>query len=178
ASIGSLCDRVVLLEQGRVAFDGPTGQALAEYERRLAQGRGGTLVLPTAQQQEDAAEDDPDDDGDHAAEITAVRLDVAGVDADQPVPTGSKARLDIEVTARDQLIGAGGLYVRFRVRRPDLDPPIYDSRTSWRVTYVAPPPPGAVLRCGVDFELNVLTGTYLVDVEVGNAETDVVHHQL
>ncbi len=178
ASIGSLCDRVVLLEQGRVAFDGPTGQALAEYERRLAQGRGETLVLPTAQQQEDAAEDDPDDDGDHAAEITAVRLDVAGVDADQPVPTGSKARLDIEVTARDQLIGAGGLYVRFRVRRPDLDPPIYDSRTSWRVTYVAPPPPGAVLRCGVDFELNVLTGTYLVDVEVGNAETDVVHHHL
>jgi hypothetical protein len=91
------------------------------------------------------------------------------------VPSGAKARLDVDVRAVDDLVGRGGLTVGMVLRRPDLPSAVYETRTSWRVTYVAPPPPGESLRASFEFELNVLTGTYLIDVLLGNAETDVVH---
>jgi ABC-type polysaccharide/polyol phosphate transport system ATPase subunit len=34
-TIESVCDRVVVLDEGRVAFDGPTAEAIAEYRRLL-----------------------------------------------------------------------------------------------------------------------------------------------
>jgi ABC-type polysaccharide/polyol phosphate transport system ATPase subunit len=39
ASVERLCERAVLLREGRVAFDGPTHDALTEYHRQLADER-------------------------------------------------------------------------------------------------------------------------------------------
>lgn len=36
AAVGRLCDRAILLRDGRVAFDGPTHEAIVEYRRLLA----------------------------------------------------------------------------------------------------------------------------------------------
>src|SRR5205085_5345799 len=38
-AVERLCDRAVLLRQGRVAFDGPTREAIAHYRRLLAEER-------------------------------------------------------------------------------------------------------------------------------------------
>ncbi|HWB70989.1 MAG TPA: ABC transporter ATP-binding protein [Egibacteraceae bacterium] len=168
AAVRSLCDRVVVLHHGRVAFDGPSEQALGHYARLMAAGRGG----PAASESVAAAPG-----GDGRARVTDVRLDVPGHDPAQPVPSGAKARLEVEVTAAADLVGQGGLTVGMAVRRPDLPAAVYETRTSWRGTYVAPPPPGERLRATFDFELNVLTGTYLIDLLVGNAETDAVHER-
>ena len=171
----ALCRRGIVLDHGRLAFDGPIEQALTAYERIVAGGRAGPAAM---QHVELAAE------GDQRAKITAVRLDAPGHDvrvqapAQRPaatLPSGAKTRLEVEATCVEDLVGEGGLTVGFTLRRPDMPAPVYQTRSAWRVTYLAPPPPGVPLRVVFDLELQVLTGTYVVDVELGNAETDVVH---
>lgn len=188
-SIESLCDRVILLEAGHVAFDGPAPQALEEYQRRLAGGHGTDLAVPELRGL--SAAPGPTAGLTRAVTVDVVDLSVegggeggagagsAGNDGGVPhVDTGAKASLAITATAVADLIGKGGLYVRVAVRRPDLEVPLYDSRTSYRVQYLAPPPPGESFRCTVTLVLNVLSGTYEFDVEIGNAETDEVHDRV
>lgn len=189
-SIESLCDRVLLLEAGHIVFDGPASQALEEYQRRLATGHGTDLQVPDL-----PALSAPAPLGDQtdnhkvtqAVTIDEVHLDLPDRTADPKVetapgdphvPAGTPARLRIVATPDDELIGRGGLYVRVVVRRPDLPLPLYDSRTSYRVQYLAPPPVGESFVCTVDLRLNVLSGTYEFDVEIGNAESDVVHQRV
>ncbi|HUG84798.1 MAG TPA: polysaccharide ABC transporter ATP-binding protein [Euzebya sp.] len=184
-SIGKLCDRVVLLESGHVAFDGPAEQALEEYQRRLAGGHGTDLVVPDlpTPSAHGANAHAGADLLTHHVSIDAVDLHVGDAETDEGegvprVGTGAPATVEVTLTPTAQLVGQGGLYVRLMVRRPDLPMPLYDSRTSYRVQYVAPPPVGESLRCAVDLRLNVLSGTYLIDVEVGNAEDDSIHERL
>jgi ABC-type polysaccharide/polyol phosphate transport system ATPase subunit len=42
-TIESVCERVVILDEGHVAFDGPTAEAIAHY-RRLLDDHAGTAV--------------------------------------------------------------------------------------------------------------------------------------
>jgi len=171
AAMRSLCQRGIVLNHGQVAFDGPIEQALTHYERIVAGGRSGPAAVEHVAH---ASE------GDQRARITAVRLELPehdGLPRGRPpaLPSGTKARLAVEAVCVEDLIGEGGLTVGFTLRRPDLPSPVYETRTSWRVTYLAPPPPGTPLRVVFDLQLNLLTGTYVVDVELGNAETDLVH---
>jgi ABC-type polysaccharide/polyol phosphate transport system ATPase subunit len=178
-SIQSLCDRVLVLEAGHIVFDGPAAQAIQEYQRRLATGHGTELHVPDMPTP--STPDAEEDDGlTHAVTIDEVVLDLPDAEQDEQaraprVDTGAPATLRVTATPTRQLVGAGGLYVRLTVRRPDLAVPLYDSRTAYRVQYVAPPPPGVPFTCAIDLHLNVLSGTYLLDVEVGNAERDEVH---
>jgi ABC-type polysaccharide/polyol phosphate transport system ATPase subunit len=164
-AVRSLCDRVIVLDHGRIAFDGEVEQAVAFYHRLMHTSAG---VGP-------AAPGHADPDGDGRARIGELRFDVAGHDLAEPVPSGAKAKLVVEVSTVDDLIGCGSLAVGIALRRPDLQAAVYETRTSWQAQYVAPPPVAASLWVTFAFELNVLTGTYLVDVLLGNAETDEVH---
>lgn len=208
-SVEALCDRVILLENGSVAFDGPAAQAMEEYQRRLATGHGTDLHVdlpkpsapkplgsppPDASTQAKGEDTDTDnateeaeaedlDPLTHAVRIDQVVLELTDAEDDEGararrVNTGAPARLIVTLTPTEKLIGDGGLYVRLQVRRPDLPVPLYDSRTAYRVQYVAPPPPGKSMTCTIELTLNVLSGTYLFDVEVGNSEADVVHERL
>jgi ABC-type polysaccharide/polyol phosphate transport system ATPase subunit len=170
-SLRSLCDRTVVLDHGRIVFDGQVDQAVTFYNRLMhtrAQGVPAAVTSRCA-----------DPNGDGRARIGELRFDVPGHDLAEPVPSGAKATLEVEIIAIDDLVGRGSLAVGIALRRPDLPSAVYETRTSWQAQYVAPPPPGASLRVTFDFEFNVLTGTYLVDVLLGNAETDEVHeHRL
>ncbi len=180
-SVEKLCDRIVVLEGGHIVFDGPSAQALEEYQRRLATGHGTDLHVPDMPELSGHRTDEDDEDPvTHAVRIDEVTLDLPDAEDDVQaraprVDTGSPATLRITATPTAQLVGDGGLYVRVVVRRPDLGVPLYDSRTSYRVQDVAPPPPDEPFTTTVDLRLNVLSGTYLFDVEIGNAETDAVH---
>jgi ABC-2 type transport system ATP-binding protein len=165
-AIQSLCDRGVVMHHGRVDFDGPIEQAIAHYERLTAAGREGPAVPEHA---------DAPTGGDGRAAITGLSFEAPGFDPAESIPTGSRALLECEVTAVDDLVDQGGLTLGMAVRRPDLPSAVYETRTAWRVTYVAPPPEGESFRVVFEFELNMLTGTYVIDLVVGNAETDVVH---
>jgi ABC-type polysaccharide/polyol phosphate transport system ATPase subunit len=168
-AVRSLCDRAVVLDHGRIVFDGEVEQAVTFYNRLMHTSAtfGPAAVTP--------AHTDPNSDG--RARIGELRFDVPGHDLAEPVPSGAKATLEVEVIAVDDLVGRGSLAVGIALRRPDLPSAVYETRTSWRAQYVAPPPPGASLRVMFDFEFNVLTGTYLVDVLLGNAETGEIHER-
>jgi ABC-type polysaccharide/polyol phosphate transport system ATPase subunit len=174
-AVQQLCDRTLVLDHGRIAFDGPTEEAIAVYQEVMRTG-----APPAAPLQEEQA----GRVGDFRARIGDVRLDVpeagvrvrggAGVAAG-PVPTGATATVTVEVLARDDLVPDGGLTVGVEVRRPDVAPSLYETRTSWRVTYLAPPPPGGTFTVELDLDLHLLTGSYLLDLLVGNASTAVIH---
>lgn len=181
AALEQLCDRIILLESGKVVFDGPAIQAVEEYQRRLAAGHGSQLSVPDpptlSSHEVEGGEGQPLTG---AVTIDEVIMHLDGAEEDEQagapvVPTGTQASVQVIVTPTAQLVGDGGLYVRLVVRRPDLPMPLYDSRTSYRVMYIAPPPPGEPMTCTIDLRMNVLSGTYLIDIEVGNAETDDVH---
>jgi ABC-type polysaccharide/polyol phosphate transport system ATPase subunit len=158
-SISALCERTVVLHGGKVVFDGPTEDALDAYRK---------IVLTGAAPTEPSAPEGRT--GDFRARVTDVRWTV-----DEPAHTGSKAQLVVEVTAADDLESDGGLTVGFNVRRAEVVHAVYETRTSWRGTYVAPPPRGGSFVVTFDFELNVLAGTYLIDLLVANASTNVIH---
>lgn len=167
-AVRSLCDRTVVLDRGRITFDGEVEQAITFYNR-LMHTRSS---LPAS-----VAPAHADLSGDGRARIGELRFDVPGHDLAEPVPSGAKATLQVEAVAVDDLIGRGSLTVGIALRRADLPSPVYETRTSWQAQYVAPPPPGASLWVMFDFEFHVLTGTYLVDVLLGNAETEEVHER-
>ncbi|MGH8904682.1 MAG: ABC transporter ATP-binding protein [Egibacteraceae bacterium] len=166
-AVRSLCDRAIVLDHGRIVFDGEVEQAVTFYNRLMHTSASFGPATPTH----------ADPNGDGRARIGEFRFDVPGHDLAEPVPSGAKAKLEVEIVAVDDLVGRGSLAVGIALRRPDLPSAVYETRTSWQAQYVAPPPAGASLRVTFGFEFNVLTGTYLVDVLLGNAETDEVHER-
>ncbi len=177
-SVRALCERTVVLHHGRIAFDGPTDEAVEAYEALLAEGDADQLPDPTA-----APPDDPGRSGDFRARITKLvarageqtRTVASGTAQLGPAPTGTTVTLEVDVTARADLVAQGGLSVGVNVRRPDVQPTIYETRTSWRVTYVAPPPEGASLTATIELDAGLLTGSYLLDLQVTGAESGALH---
>jgi ABC-2 type transport system ATP-binding protein len=164
AAVRSLCDRGIVLDHGRIAFDGEVEQAITHYHRLMTTGRS----VPVAGGHEDHS-------GDWRARIGQVRFDVPGHDLSEPVPTGAKAQLEVEVRGVDDLSEDGPLAVGLTVRRPDLPSAVYETRTSWRQQPIPAPDPGASLRVTFDLQFNLLTGTYVLDLLLVNAGTDAVH---
>lgn len=177
-SVRALCERTVVLHHGRVAFDGPTDEAVEAYEALLAQGDDAELPDPSA-----PAPEEPGRGGDFRARITKVtaragqqvRTLASGTGGLGPLPTGTTVALEVEVTAREDIVADGGLSVGVNVRRPDVQPSIYETRTGWRVTYVAPPPQGSSLVATIELDAHLLTGSYLIDLQVNGAETGALH---
>ena len=199
-SVASLCDRVIVLEHGNIVFDGPSEQGITEYKRRLDGGKGTDLVAPDLPELHAHEVEEETDPCSHKITINKVWLDTVGaapakadprpksvqaefvIDPHWPdtakgrnLTPGTKVRVGITCTPTEDLIRDGGLYLRLCLRRADHGHATYDSRTSWRTQYLAPPPVGQPFTVYADMQLNVLSGTWLVDVEVGNSETDEIH---
>jgi ABC-type polysaccharide/polyol phosphate transport system ATPase subunit len=173
-AVAALCERTLVLNRGKIVFDGPTEGALDLYHQLMRTGE-----LPAAAPAGEGRV------GDLRARITDLRVEIPGLGVAAPagggpigpVPTGSAARFTVQVTARDDLTGDGGLSVGLHVRRPDVPPSVYETRTSWRVTYLAPPPEGEALTVTFELGLDLLTGSYLIDFLVGNASTNALHER-
>lgn len=167
-SIAGLCERTVVMDHGRVVFDGPTEEAVEAYEDIVASGQ--PAPAPEPEEPEEGRT------GDGRARITDASFDVDGVAEGQPAPTGEKADLALEVTAHDDLVPLGGLTVGINVRRPEVAPCVYETRTAWRTIYLAPPPAGESFRVTFRLDLAVLAGYYVIDLLVGNAESTTIIH--
>jgi ABC-type polysaccharide/polyol phosphate transport system ATPase subunit len=173
SAVRHLCERTIVLDHGEIVFDGDTDEAVDVYDELMSTG-----------QRPEPESSDLGRVGDFRARIRALRVAVpsAGVDAPGgtgeplgPVPTGAAAEVRVEVEARDDLVPDGGLSVGINVRRPESQLSVYETRTGWRVTYVAPPPQGCSFAMTFALDLALLSGTYLVDVLVANASSGTIH---
>ena len=169
SAIEALCERTIVLDHGRVVFDGPTEAAIERYEEIVSSGQ------PAAEP--DAAPQEEGRTGDQRLRVTEVRLSAGGdeVAAGDALPSGAKAAVELDIAAAGDVTADGSITVGMNVRRPDMALYVYETRTSWRGTYVAPPKPGHSMRITFTLELQLLSGDYLVDVLVGNASSNVIH---
>jgi ABC-type polysaccharide/polyol phosphate transport system ATPase subunit len=165
-SVRSLCDRTLVLDHGRIVFDGPTDDAIEYYQGVVATGQ---LPQPAEAEEEGRT-------GDFRLRTRNVRIEAEGVDPGrQPIPTGTTARVVFDIDAVEDVTADGAISAGINVRRPDMPLYVYETRTSWRGTYLAPPVPGCTATLTFEVDLAVLSGEYLVDVIVGNASSNVIH---
>jgi len=169
SAIEALCERTIVLDHGRLVFDGSTEEAVERYEEIVASGQ------PAAEPEQGPTQEGRT--GDQRLRVADVRLLVGGdeVAGDELIPSGAKAAVELEITAPEDVTADGSITVGLNVRRPDMALYVYETRTSWRGTYVAPPKPGHSMRVTFDLELQLLSGEYFVDLLVGNASSNVIH---
>ncbi len=163
-AVRALCRRTVVLDHGRLVFDGPTDDAIEAYEELVAGG------APPPEPEPDPV--GPARTGDGGARIVDARL-LPAVDGARP--SGTTAQLVVSFTAEEAVREAGSLSLGIAVRRPDMALYVYETRTAWRGIYLAPPRPGATAAVTFTLDLAVLTGEYLVDLLLVNASTGVIH---
>ena len=163
-AVQALCERTILLDHGEILFDGPTEDAV-EMHRDIMSGGA----------RPDVPEEIPGRTGTGQVRVREARLERDGADVTGSLPTGGKARLVLDIEAVGDVTANGGLSVGFNLRRPEVAPAVYETRTSWRGLYVAPPPPGRSLSVAFDLDLALLGGHYVADLLIGNAETNAIH---
>lgn len=188
-SVEDLCERVIVMNRGRVAFDGPTDEGLEFYDELIHGPKPAPVVVEAAPAAEAEPEPEPEPGadapfrtGDRAAHVTDVRLLVAAEPGAEPVPavpgaalpSGAVAQVALSFTAEESIRGAGSLSVGINVRRPEMQLYVYETRTAWRGMYLAPPA-GATAVLTFTLDLALLTGEYLVDLLVVNASTNQIH---
>jgi ABC-type polysaccharide/polyol phosphate transport system ATPase subunit len=172
-SIQALCERTLVLHHGVLVFDGPTEDAIEHYEELISSGRDPREDKP---EPEPEAEDIPFRTGDERVRVREVRLESTdGRTITGPVTSGAQVRLVLDIEARDDVVADGGLTAGFSLRHPEMPLYVYETRTSWRGSYLAPPPKGEVATVAFDLDLNVVAGSYLVDTFVGSATTSAIH---
>jgi ABC-2 type transport system ATP-binding protein len=159
SAVRSLCARTLVLDHGRLVFDGPTADAIDQYEQLVAGGHPPPEPAPSAP---------PDRTGDGGARFGDVRL----LGSSQ---AGGTAQVVAAFTATQAVQQAGSLSAGIAVRRPDVQRYVYETRTSWRGIYLAPPRPGAVATVTFTLDLALLAGEYVVDLLLASASTDAVH---
>jgi ABC-type polysaccharide/polyol phosphate transport system ATPase subunit len=165
-AVRSLCDRTLVLDHGSIVFDGDTDDAIGYYEDGVSTGR-----VPEAQDVEVEGRT-----GDFRLKVASVRLEAEGADPRrQPLPSGTTARVVFDIEAREDVTADGSISAGINVRRPDMPLYVYETRTAWRGTYLAPPRPGRTATLTFEIDLNLLTGDYLLDLFVGNASSNVIH---
>lgn len=163
-AVRALCERTVVLDHGEIVFDGDTTEAIDVYQGLMSGG-----PRPTSDG------DQPGRTGTGHVRVRDARLESAGGVAQGPLTGGGRARLTLQVEATEDVTTHGGLTVGINVRRPEVAAVVYETRTSWRGTYIAPPPVGKVCTVTFDFAVALLSGQYTVDLLVGNAENNVIH---
>jgi ABC-type polysaccharide/polyol phosphate transport system ATPase subunit len=169
-AVQALCERTLVLHKGHLVFDGPTKDAIEYYEELV---HGGT---DPRESPEPVEAEEEGRTGDGRVRVVDVRLtDPDGEQLSGALPSGSPFSLAIEIEAVDDVVADGGLTVGFSLRRPDMALYVYETRTSWRGSYLAPPPQGQ--RATVTFELdgNVVAGEYYIDTFLGSATSKAIH---
>jgi len=163
-AVSALCARTIVLDHGEIVFDGATEEALEVYRALMSGGP-----------RPEAAGEEAGRTGSGQVRVREARLEAEGLAFGSSLPTGGKVRLVVDVEAVADVTVDGGLSVGINVRRPEVAPAVYETRTSWRGQYVAPPPPGAALTVTFDLDVALLAGHYEVDLLISNAESNAIH---
>ena len=167
AAVERVCDRAILLEDGRIVDDGSTADVLATYHRRLA-GDGSGAEEP----EDDEAGDDPRVWGNRDVVITAARLIGADGPTDRFV-SGEPFAIEMEVEARVPVTTP-----IFGISVSSVDGPLfYGTNTRLDALEVPGIESGAVVRFTVP-SLPLHDGRFTVQLAVVSFDESVVYHWL
>jgi ABC-type polysaccharide/polyol phosphate transport system ATPase subunit len=171
-SIVGLCQRTLVLNRGRLAFDGPTEEAIEFYDD-LVHGKQDPR---TADEPEEPQEEETVwRTGDERVRVADVRIETADGPLTGHLPSGAPFTLVLELEATEDVTADGGLTAGFSIRRPDMALYVYETRTSWRGHYLAPMDAGGRATVRFDMTANVVAGDYLVDTYLGSATSNDIH---
>ena len=139
-AVESLCDRVIVLDRGRVAFDGAVGQGLTMYRQ---------LTSPVTGDDEDAPR------GRHrAVDVVGVQLTDRGGEPVRTVEPGRQLLLRLRLRADDDLEACS---VGLRVEGRDATE-LYETHASWNGLGVGPLKAGQEATVEVRLTANLLAG--------------------
>jgi ABC-type polysaccharide/polyol phosphate transport system ATPase subunit len=147
-AVREMCDRVVVLEQGRKVFDGPVAEGIEVYRRRLA-----AVSPPVAPE--------PDVEPSPVTIEEVHLLDTAGADAVEVSPSSPLA-LRVVVSA---LQAVPVVSVGFRVEAAD-GTVLYATHTAWQGVGVGPLEVGERATVDLRFTAHLLAGAYQLAVVV------------
>ena len=149
-AIQQFCDRVIVMERGRVVFDGPANEGVQQYAQLTGTAPDS---VPTATQV-----------GDGRVEIADVQLtDTGGRPIESMLPsTPLRLRVKLEASEYVEVCSVGAVVHLGEDK-------LYEVHTTWQGLGVGPLTPGQPAT--VDFKLNarVLAGHYTIDIVVTDA---------
>ena len=139
-AVESLCERVIVLERGRLAFDGSVGQGLTMYRQLTTTVTG---------------DDEEDHRGRHrAVDVVAARLTDRGGEEVRSVEPGRQLLLRIRLRADDDL-DACSVGVRLEGREGE---DLYETHASWHGLGLGPLRAGQEASVEVRLTANLLAG--------------------
>ncbi len=150
-AVRQMCDRVIVLERGRVVFDGPVDDGIDHYRERITRVTAPVQLRPIAARRVRITQVLLlADDGGPAAEVRpgqrlTVRVRLAAIEAVEVCSVG------VTVTRAD------GSH-------------LYELNTAWHGVGVGPLGPGGEATVDITLRANLLAGHYLVATTVTDAE--------
>ena len=146
-AVREMCDRTLVLDRGRLVFDGPVSEGVELYRQRVA-----TQAVPEASRREDAGQ----------VRIADVTLMTAGGAPVTEVPPSATMTLRVRLHAVEA-VDVCSLAVR--VVRGD-GTHLYELHTTWQGVGVGPLEPGQEAAVDVRFVAHLLAGHYTIAVAV------------
>jgi ABC-type polysaccharide/polyol phosphate transport system ATPase subunit len=151
-AVQKMCDRVIVLETGRVVFDGPVADGVERYRARTSR-----IALPEA-----------------ARQVVSERVVIDEVVLRSPngapvseVAPSTPVVVRVRLTALDDLDACS---VGLRVTRSD-GTPLYESHTAWQGLGVGPLAAGMSATVDIRLSPHLLSGHYTVTASVTDAST-------
>ncbi|MEX0952559.1 MAG: ABC transporter ATP-binding protein [Nitriliruptoraceae bacterium] len=149
-AVREMCERAIVLDGGRLTFDGPVDDAIEHYRRRAQHPARGFTPLPEHRR----------------VRITDAVLEGDGDEATHQLTPGSGATLQVslQATAPVDVCSVGMTVSRVDGTR------IYEMHTCWHGVGVGPLAPGDEATVALQFDVNLLAGHYLVSVLVTDVD--------
>ena len=145
--VRELCDRAIVLDRGRVAFDGRVNEGVALYRQRIA-----AAATPAAPRTSDVRRV-------RIEEVSLLGADNAPV-AEVPPSAGVTLRVKLHALEPVEACSVG-----FTVSRAD-GTHLYEAHTTWQGLGIGPLNTGDEATVDVRFVANLLAGRYAVAVSV------------
>ena len=148
-AVEALCDRTLVLQEGRIVFDGPAREGVAQYAQLMASPRGGTDLHGVGAW------------GSGRARIDDVLLLDAHGNRVRSVEPSTPLRLRVRVTATEAVPACSvGLVVR------NTQGELYEGHTTWQGLGVGPLDPGQSAVVDLRITAHVLAGHYWITPRV------------
>ncbi len=144
-AVQELCERTIVLHRGKIVFDGPAGEGVAQYAQLMGMARAG----------DERAEDGTFGTG-RVRIDDVLLLDTHGTQVGT-VPPSTQLRLRIRITARER-VDACSVGAVVRGNQGDL----YEVHTTWQGLGVGPLAAGQSAVVDIRFTAHVLAGQYWI----------------
>ncbi|MEX0869599.1 MAG: ABC transporter ATP-binding protein [Nitriliruptoraceae bacterium] len=150
-AVRDMCERVIVLEQGRVAFDGPVDEAIEFYTQRATRLQADVTPMRS-----------------HARKVELDDMRLLDGDGNPVTSVAPATTLTLRVVLR-ALAAVDVCSVGMTVSRTE-GTQLYETHTSWQDVGVGPLAAGETATVDLRFTANLLDGTYLVATVVTDVD--------